>query len=162
MQQLKILITLSLSLSVENAESSSRNLAYCEQGFVTARSSMVLNDTSPLSEKKGEVFFPNATNPATAQNAPVHIKTSKEPEVDKNNKKNSNKTEDKINKSSNSALEVKINKNSSNSAAEIKIKNSISSRGHPADIKNDSDKPDVDSFQDLIFWLLIQTKVIQF
>ena len=146
------------SLSVENAESSARNLAYCEQGFVTARSSMVLNDTSPLSEKKEEVFFSNATNPATAQNAPVHIKPSKEPEVvNKNNNKNSNKKEAKINKNSNSAIEVNINKNSSNSAAEIKIKNSSSCSGQPADIKNDSDKPEVDNFQYLNFWLYIQT-----
>ena len=143
------------SLSVENAESSARNLAYCEQGFVTARSSMVLNDTSPLSEKK--VFSSNATNPATAQNAPVHIKPSKEPEVNKNNNKNSNKKEAKINKNSNSAIEVTINKNSSNSAAEIKIKNSSSCSGQPADIKNDSDKPEVDNFQYLNFWLYIQT-----
>merc|ERR1712037_180064 len=109
-----------------NAESSARNLAYCEQGFVTARSSMVLNDTSPLSEKKEEVFFSNATNSATAQNAPVHIKPSKEPEVvNKNNNKNSNKKE------------ANINKNSSNSATEIKIKNSSCTSGQPADIKND-------------------------
>ena len=145
------------SLSAENAESSARNLAYCEQGFVTARSSMVLNDTSPLSEKKEEVFFSNATNPATAQNAPVHIKPSKEPEVNKNNNKNSNKKEAKINKNSNSAIEVNINKNSSNSATEIEIKNSSSISAQSADIKNDSDKPEVDSFQDLNFWLYIQT-----
>ena len=119
---------------------------------------MVLNDTSPLSEKKEEVFFSNATNPATAQNAPVHIIPSKEPEVvNKNNNKNSNKKEAKINKNSNSAIEVNTNKNSSNSAAEIKIKNSSSCSGQPADIKNDSDKPEVDSFQDLNFWLYIQT-----
>ena len=116
---------------------------------------MVLNDTSPLSEKK--VFSSNATNPATAQNAPVHIKPSKEPEVNKNNNKNSNKKEAKINKNSNSAIEVTINKNSSNSAAEIKIKNSSSCSGQPADIKNDSDKPEVDNFQYLNFWLYIQT-----
>ena len=118
---------------------------------------MVLNDTSPLSEKKEEVFFSNATNSATAQNAPVHIKPSKEPEVvNKNNNKNSNKKEAKINKNSNSAIEVNTNKNSSNSAAEIKIKNSISCSGQPADIKSDSDKP-VDNFQYLNFWLYIQT-----
>ena len=118
---------------------------------------MVLNDTSPLSEKKEEVFFSNATNPATAQNAPVHIKPSKEPEVNKNNNKNSNKKEAKINKNSNSAIEVTINKNSSNSATEIEIKNSSSISAQSADIKNDSDKPEVDSFQDLNFWLYIQT-----
>ena len=118
---------------------------------------MVLNDTSPLSEKKEEVFFSNATNPATAQNAPVHIQPSKEPEVNINNNKNSNQKEAKINKNSNSAIEVETNKNSSNSAAEVKIKNSSSCSGQPADIKNDSDKPEVDNFRDLNFWLYIQT-----